>query len=96
MFDDMFIEYRDALIKLDELSLMLGHTLAATRIGWDETTTCEDALGPINQIAKQIGEAMPRSIIATRPPPITRTGMRRVYSIEVSAVADDGAEDDNA
>ena len=59
-------EFRDALIKLDELSLMLGKTLINTRIGWDESVTCEGVLDPFNQIAKQIGEAMPQSIISTR------------------------------
>lgn len=59
-------EYRDALIKLDELSLMLGQVLASTRIGWDDAVTCEGVLGPLNQIAKQIGEAIPEDIKATR------------------------------
>jgi hypothetical protein len=61
-------EYHDALVRMDELSLMLGHALACTRIGWTDETTCEDALGPINQIAKQIGETIPDSIKITRPP----------------------------
>lgn len=60
--------YHDALVKLDELSLMLGEVLRCTRIGWDDdTVTCEDVLGPINEIAKQIGEAIPLSIKITRP-----------------------------
>lgn len=58
---------RDALVKLDELSLMLGQTLQHTRVGWDDTVTCEGVLSPINDIAKQIGDAVPASIKATRP-----------------------------
>lgn len=61
----LLINYWDALVRLDELSLMLGETLRLTRIGWDDIVS-EDVLKPINQIAKQIGEAMPQSIKATR------------------------------
>lgn len=67
---DKLQEYRTALVRLDELSLMLGETLRLTRIGWDcvEGEKSDEAiLGPINQIAKQIGEAMPEDIKCTRP-----------------------------
>jgi hypothetical protein len=60
-------EWRDALIRLDELSKMLGETLRLTRVGWDdECVTYEDVLGPLNQIAKQIGEAIPPEIKAIK------------------------------
>ena len=65
--EEVLRHWYDALIKLDELSLMLGHTLAMTRVGWEEGETCEAVLGPINQIAKKIGEAIPQSIKAVRP-----------------------------
>ena len=32
--NELLSEYRDALIKLDELTLMLGHMFNAMRIGW--------------------------------------------------------------
>lgn len=55
--------YRDALIKIDELSKMLGETLRLMRVGWDsECVTEAEILGPLNQIAKQIGEAIPPEI----------------------------------
>jgi hypothetical protein len=59
--------YHDALVALDELSLMLVRTLQYIRIGWDESVTCENVLDPISDIAKRIGEVMPDSIVATRP-----------------------------
>ena len=62
--------YHDSLIKLDELSLALGKTISLTRIDWDDEVTCDGVLGPLNQIAKQIGEATPASIVATRPKPV--------------------------
>lgn len=71
---DKLQEYRTALVRLDELSLMLGETLRLTRVGWDcvEGEKSDEAiLGPINQIAKQIGEAMPEDIKRTRPTPST-------------------------
>ncbi len=64
--------YINALIKIDELSLKLGKVLQNTRIGWDDTVTCEGVLGPINEIAKEIGEAMPHSIRVTRPKEIPK------------------------
>ena len=65
--EEVLREMHDALVRLDELSLMLGHTLATTRIGWEDPAECEDVLGPINQIAKKIGEAIPQLIKAVRP-----------------------------
>ena len=66
---DKLQEYHTALVKLDELSLMLGETLRYTRVGWDSIQgekSSEAILGPINQIAKQIGEAIPEEIKHTR------------------------------
>jgi len=61
---DKLQEYRTALVRLDELSLMLGETLRLSRVGWDfDGEKSSDAvLGPINQIAKQIGKAIPKEI----------------------------------
>ena len=59
-------EYHDALTRLDELSLTLGRVLQLSRIGWDNSTTGEEVLEPINRIAKLIGEAMPQSIKTSR------------------------------
>lgn len=72
---DKLQEYQTALVRLDELSLMLGETLRLTRVGWDciEGEKSDEAiLDPINQIAKQIGEAMPEDIKRTRPNLVSR------------------------
>jgi hypothetical protein len=62
---DKTYEYLEALIKLDELSKMLGETLRMMRIEWDDDSITEDGiLNPINQIARQIGEAIPPEIKA--------------------------------
>ena len=57
----------DALIRLDECSKMLGHTLQMSRIGWDEINgERSDVLEPINQIAFQIGDAIKEAMEAYR------------------------------
>ena len=59
-------ENHDALVRLHELGLMLGRTLRMTRAGWDcieGEFDHEPVLEPINQIAKEIGEAIPPHIV---------------------------------
>lgn len=60
-------EMRDALVRLDALSLELGQTLRYTRVGWDEDANCDSILRPFNEIAQRIGEVIPEAIKATRP-----------------------------
>lgn len=74
--EELLREYHDALVKLDELSLMLWRTLQLTRIGWDNSVTREGVLEPINGIAKRIGEVIPESIKRTRPMDFTARGWK--------------------
>ena len=46
---------RDAAIKA---SHELGYIIRMTRVGWDNTVTCEGVLEPINACAKAIGAAL--------------------------------------
>lgn len=67
---DKLQEYQTALVRLDELSLMLGETLRLTRVR-RESLGCEKSdeaiLGPINQIAKCISFVIPEDIKCARP-----------------------------
>lgn len=51
-------EARRMLDRAREASLDLGRILQFTRIGWDDTVTCQGVLEPINKIAFKIGEAL--------------------------------------
>jgi len=50
---------QNALKAIWELNLELGQTLRYTRIGWDDTVTCQGVLEPINQISAKMGAANP-------------------------------------
>lgn len=63
-------DYRTALIRLDELRLMLRDELTYVRIAWDwdMMEASDDAvLGSLNRIIIQMGDAIPDSIKRTRP-----------------------------
>lgn len=60
--DDAYQERAEAQKQLSviwNLNLELGETLRYTRIGWDDTVTCQGVLEPINQIAAKMGAANP-------------------------------------
>ena len=59
------MRYRDALVRLDEIHTMLVTTLRYTRIGWDAIATSDSVLDPINQLAKQMHDAIPDEIRRT-------------------------------
>lgn len=59
-------EYHDALVKTDELNLLLGSMLHQTRVEWDETATCDGMLKPLEDIAERINKTIPQAIKNTR------------------------------